>query len=291
MTIKPITYLSVNLGPEAGIDDSLVGVRVVPDGSDSHTVYGRTLKDGEEDCGQAIVLQVGERLVFPERSVRITIRDVDRYSTEGSDGYADIANTVWTWLQFGPSPDLEFFRFIFAAARRLDSAHAHWATSTNQTENVPGEGFIRTRARIFRALGDAESMCIALNRSAMMIRKIPSKFAVSPAVPSIVNEIYPALNAIRNAFEHIDERALGKVHGSAQPDALTIFDQKDFLTSHVLRYAGHSLDLRQQVLPALIDGRQFIFDVASEKAGPSKTLNAPIEFGPVTAKARADWET
>ena len=43
-----------------------------------------------------------------------------------------------------------------------------------------------------------------------------------------------------------------------------------------------SLDLRSQVIPALIASRKFIFDVAIEKGGRAKTVNVPIDFGTYT---------
>ena len=88
----------------------------------------------------------------------------------------------------------------------------------------------------------------------------------------------PALTAIRNAFEHIDERAMDNA-GYEHP---SIFDQIEFVTSGILRYADFSLDLRSQVIPALIASRKFIFDVAIEKGGRAKTVNQPIDFGTYT---------
>ena len=212
----------------------------------------------------------------------MTIQDIDRENTPESDGYAVIANTVWTWLQIGPSPDQSFFNYLFAAARRLDSAYALCVSAMNEFNNPPDESFIKSRARIYRALGNTELMCIALNRADRMIKDIPARFLVSTTVPKEVDTILPALTAIRNAFEHIDERAMGNARHEQQMDALSIFNQIDFVTSGVLRYANYSLDLRLQVIPALVAGRKFIFDVAIEKGGAAKTVNIPIGFGPVT---------
>ena len=282
MTIKPITYISFNLGPDMGIDDLLVGIRVISTGRDGRTVLGRTLNYGEMDSGEGIVLQPGERLLFPPGSVKATIQDIDRENTPGADGYAVIANTVWTWLQIGLSPDQSFFNYLFAAARRLDSAHALCVSAMSEFNNPPDESFIKYRARIYRALGNAELMCIALNRAYRMIKDIPAKFSAVTTVSNEVDTILPALTAIRDAFEHIDERAMGNVRHEQQTDALSIFNQTNFVTSGVLRYANYSLDLRLQVIPALIAGRKFILDVAIEKGGAAKTVNIPIWFGPLT---------
>ena len=48
---------------------------------------------------------------------------------------------------------------------------------------------------------------------------------------------------MRNAFEHIDERAEGKVgRGKSHLDALTIFNQPDFVESSILRYKNYELE-------------------------------------------------
>ena len=60
MPVKPITYISLNLGPNVGATDFIVGVRVVPDGRSGNEVYGRTLDTGETDNGEGILLNVGE---------------------------------------------------------------------------------------------------------------------------------------------------------------------------------------------------------------------------------------
>ena len=115
-----------------------------------------------------------------------------------------------------------------------------------------------------------------------MITLIPNEFTVSAAVPKTVDAIVPPLKEIRDALEHIEERAFEIVNarGDLGPDALTIFDQGDFYSLGVLRYGSHSLDIKADVVPALISARQFIFNVAVEKAGSAMTNNVPLEFFP-----------
>lgn len=96
-----IRFLSVNVTPDVGANDSLVAVRVVPAGRDGTKVYGRTLKPGEVDLGTPVTYDpyAGEKLHFGPGSVQITIQDVDRMAKPGPDGYATISNTVWTWFK------------------------------------------------------------------------------------------------------------------------------------------------------------------------------------------------
>ena len=279
VSIATVRYLSINLGPRVGDNDALIGIRVVPAGRDGNTVLGKTLNYGEPDSGDGITVRLGEKLLFPAGNLKVSIEDIDRENKPAPDGYTNLANTIWTWLQFRPSPDPALFRFLFAAARRLDTAHSLCVSALNERGDRSDEPYIKKRARIFKALGYAELMCVALNRATTMIKEIPSSFTVSMIVPKEVDAILPPSKAIRDALEHIDERAFGiaNARGKRHPDALSIFDQKDFFSLGVLRYANHSLDLKGHVLPALISARQFIFKVAVAKAGAATTYNSPLE--------------
>ena len=281
MVTEPITYIGVNLGPNVGSNDTIVGVRVVPGGRSGSEVYGRTLNSGEPDTGEGITLDSGDTLVFRPGEVKISLGDVDRYAEKGPDGYAPIANTVWTWLQIPPYSNETFFHYYLAASRRIDIAHSLCVSTLHELGVRDEEPFIRTRARVFKALGTAESMCIAINRAFSMIRESPTRFSVSTTVPQKIVALYDDVRAIRNAFEHIDERAMGKAREESQADALSIFNQTDLITSGVLRYASHSINLRTEVIPALLAARRFVYDVISE-VGHTKTLNDRLEFGPFT---------
>ena len=280
MTKKPITHLALHLGPDVGTNDALIGVRVVPVGREGNKIIVKTLNHGQPDSGEGITRNADEKLLLPPGNARITIQDIDKDNTPHADGYAAVSNTIWTWLQIGPSPDPVLFRFLFAAARTLDTAHDLCVNALDELNGPTDEPFIKARARAFRGLGYAELMCVAFNRAVRMIEGIPSEFTVSTEVPKTVRALSASLKDIRDALEHIEERAFEIVnaHGQIHPDALTIFDQGDFYSSGVLRYANHLLDVRADVVPALIVSRQFIFNVAAEKAGAAMTNNTPVEF-------------
>jgi len=276
----PITHISINLTPEVGINSTLSAIRVVPAGQQGGIVFGRTLHHGEEDSGEGIIPQPGQTLVFPVGSLKVSIRDIDQRVDVGEDGYSDMANTVWSWLRLGPKPDFGLFQYLFAAARRLDSAHDNCQSALQEVGRPTNESYIKTRERQIRALGRAEAMCVAFDRATRMLEKLPKRFPISTKTPPSVNSIGTALGSIRDAFEHVDERIFGNAHKESIEEAFTIFDQDDFMKSGILRYAGYSLDLRNDVLPALVEQRSFIYDVAIEKAGSAKTLNVPLRFGP-----------
>ena len=261
-----------------GEGDFLAGVRVVPAGRNGNKVYGRTLNHGEPDSGEGILIKTNEILEFPAGNISVTMADVDRYSAPEADGYASVANTVWTWLVIPPHEDDQtFVNYLLAAARRLDAAHAHCSGALRFLADPPNEKGFRAREVMFDALGEAESMCIALSRAIRMIDQARDTISAPAAVPQEISAIKDAVLAIRNAFEHIDERAVGRARRENFIDAMSVFDQSDFFTTGVLRYAGYSLNIQREVIPALIAGRQFIIEAAT-RAGLRKIVNTPIEW-------------
>lgn len=76
LSIGPIKYISINLGPKVGENGFLAGVRVVPAGRKGNIVYGRTLNPGETDPGEGIPLEVGEILEFPAGSIHVAMAEM-----------------------------------------------------------------------------------------------------------------------------------------------------------------------------------------------------------------------
>lgn len=278
MSIPPIRFISVNLGPEVGTDDTVVGVRAVPSRREGRTVYGRTLNYGECDNGDAILVERGDTLIFPQGSVQVKFADIDRYSEAKPDGYVPLANTVWTWLAIPPrSFNLSASYYLLAAARRLDMAHVHCRAALGTLQDYPGKPFVKARALMFDALGHAESMCIALRRVIGMIQKANARFSIRTPVPTVITAVELGVRSIRDAFEHIDERARGQARHEGPGDAMSVFNQSDFFASGVLRYAGHSLDIQSEAVPAMIAARKFIADAVAA-AGKTKTFNGELKF-------------
>ena len=107
----------------------LFGGRIVPIKREGNIVYVRTLRRGEEDTGEVVPLEPGDRIAFPAGELVIDSRDIDEYhNPKGLGGYRPVANTVWTWHQFA-TEQVSFFLFFFSLARRTDAAHALWASA------------------------------------------------------------------------------------------------------------------------------------------------------------------
>jgi hypothetical protein len=103
---------------------------------------------------------------------------------------------------------------------------------------------------------------VALGRAVDMVRQAADSIGCTVPLPAQVTSSWPALHDIRNAYEHIEDRALGQVHEKPHPDALTIFDQERLLTAGALVYGKHQLDVTKEVPRLLAEVRQFFKDAA-----------------------------
>ena len=250
-----------------GGSEFLYAGRLVEIKREGDTVYARSLRRGEEDTGEGVHVGAGERLVIPKGEMVIDSRIVDEYHNPvGLGGYRPIANTVWAWHQFA-TEQVGFFLFFFALARRTDAAHSLWTMAIQARDTArEGRGSVSARQAHFAALGAAEMTIIALGRCYRMVDGLVERFCSELTVPDSVAETGAAVKAMRDAFEHIDERAQGKVKiGELHPEALSIFDQPSFVASSMLRYRQHELNFESQVIQALVDCRELIMDAVDAR--------------------------
>ena len=288
-TESPITYLSLNQSATVGVPDFFIDVRVMAIGKDGHDVLARTVSHNEDILDFGIQMNAGERLVFPADKLKISIHDLEFRNSKDSNGYAPIANIVWTWLHLSggvdPAQNQHVLYFLESAGRRLDTIYHLWLQSVDITKDFQqasnSESHSDLRAKMSQALGYAELICLGLHRVVEMVRDIPSHFSITfdpHSLHSLETHIVPALRAIRHAIEHIDERTLGNVRQNAHPDAYTIFDQTEFYESGTLTYGNHSLDLKRHILPTIVFCRDRLFQAVVSQSSESRSNNSPIIF-------------
>lgn len=137
-----------------------------------------------------------------------------------------------------------------------------------ERENARGEGAIAQRIGFFRALSEAEVTIIALHRAMNMLQQFDGVFPLGLEIPDRIRKLEPIVKDMRDAFEHIDERAQGKINirGQMDAEALTIFNQPDFIGSSVLHYRGKSLRFHEDVLAALLSCRELVLKVIDLRA-------------------------
>lgn len=245
----------------------LFGARIVPVERKGNRVFVRTLRHGEKDPGETVRLREGDRITFRAGDLVIDSRQIDAMSPKGRGGYATVANTVWTWYQIA-SDRPDFLLFFFALARRLDAAHALWALAEDKREQAREAGGIPQRSDFFNTLATAEMTIIALNRAIEMANTLIAEYCPDLKLPNTVKAIQRPVLDMRNAFEHIGERAQGMVNRTkfSYKDAWSIFNQPDFIEKSVLHYREHSLSFDGDLLAALVECRELIMQAIDSRA-------------------------
>jgi len=265
---QPVYCVILEIGSK---DDILTWARVVPDGRDGSTVYGRTLHSDELDTGLAPQLRPGDKFEFPAGSLSFSVDSVDvSAATKFEDGYASIANTVWTWwsvystLNGKVLPD-DVHRFLLSAARRLDASHEVFSLIHSKLEELDKiEYSIRQRNLIFEIMGLVEIAIVAMNRALQMAFQIHERYSLTIHFPDSVKNKLPVLKKIRDAYEHIEDRALGLVRGKPHIDAVSIFDYERLFKEGIATYGNYELDIYKEAIQLLIDTRQYLKEATSE---------------------------
>ena len=156
-------------------------------------------------------------------------------------------------------------RNVLAAARRLDTAHRSFERIHQRldTFDANGPGPV-VRLEVFEIVGDLETAVVALSRANDMAMQVGGLATITTPIPSSLTQMSTGLTKIRDAYEHIGDRAQGNVN--RKPDsqqALTIFDWTSMLAERVIAYADERLALAD-VPQLFLDTRTFLKAAASE---------------------------
>ena len=291
---EPITHIGLCLGSKKGGNDIPFDVRVLPTGKEGNKVFGRTLRFGEEDSGEGIVVEDGETLIFPPKSVAFDIRDVDsRIKSErhgwGDVRYRNISPTLYLWQFINPNTGKEHYallNLLLSVARRLDVGYALYEKSYSylhdMEEDAPNEEILSNHVK---GWGLVEALIILLYRCAVMLERLyeelgKKEIARDIAIPPGFSEITSKLLVFRNSIEHIDERAYGKINPSKKDPQIahSIFIQNEFFSSGILRYGGDKLDIGNDVLQFLIKTRTNLLLLGSHLMGSEVIYEGEFSF-------------
>lgn len=234
---------------------------------------------GEEDPGVSVSYDPGAGEKFELSDVKVTIYDIDRIAEVDSNGYAPVTYTIHTWLKLCAPVDQKLFLFLVAASKRLDTAYFAYSQLVSIVKEISGP-FPHQCQKMITVLGISEFLCIALNRAVNMLQQISEKFPINLQLPDSITRRAQSLREIRNAFEHIEQRALGQVRTKDHQDAFTIFDQRKLFTEGMLIYGNHRLSIQEDIIKILLDARQAILNVAIRISGgdvlPGKLNNYSV---------------
>ncbi len=198
-------------------------MRLVPTSRQPGRVYARTLRHGEEDDGRRVHVEPGESVTIEQLTVELDHVDAQQEATDS--GYVPLTPVLWSWLSIGERSEVQY-RYLLAAARRLDQANEgliaveRYRVAANEGASL-GSTF---RRYAFALIGAVETTVVALGRAIDMAKKAAASIGTTVELPQAITTMEDAVVAIRNAYEHIEDRALGTVHGKSDLVALTIFD-------------------------------------------------------------------
>jgi len=251
-----------------GADLYLFATRVIPVRREPGHVYARTLRRGEADDGTRVHLRPGDTLTFEEGAILAELEAIDDWERAGIEhGWVPLTPVLWTWLGFVPTRDAAHVRYLLAAARRLDEAARLVDQTTSLRDQLAsqistGQVGPLPRRTFFKLVGATEVAVVALERVVDMAEKAPTLLATPHALPAPVTTKREAMRQVRNAYEHIEDRAFGRDRQRVDPSVLTIFDHHELVTNNRIAYRGHTLDLATEVPQLLTELRAYFKTIA-----------------------------
>jgi|GEM_PF-2522888 len=266
--LKAISHISINLNDVVGDKKGfLLGLRVIPIRRESGKIIVRTLRYDEVDNGERVHLKPGESMNFEVGSILLDLEHVDRLETATSSGHVPLTPVLSNWfLTMREQPEPGWFRYLFSAARRMDAANLLFIEVQRRREELanPDIAGPMIRRSSYELIGAVEMAIIALARSVDMVVNANTLIGCQIPVPTIIEDSREALRQIRNAYEHIEDRALGNNNGRADSNALTIFDHMTLLTESRISYGEFELDLNVQLSSIFREVRDFLKAAAKE---------------------------
>jgi hypothetical protein len=254
----PISAVGLHTSDQVGANDMMFPLRVVPDGRVPGTVYARTLRFDELDDGRRIHVRPGETLTLAPGSVNVNLDAIDEYYRKVDparpDGSLATALRVWFGISTGHLP--EVLLLTSAAAYRLDAAQHLLRRAEEVRRSLEHVGDHSAAAQVAKAdelIHLAQEGIVALARCIAIIRRCIARSAFEVAIPAPIANRMLAIKDIRDAYEHIDERALGRVGNKRDEDerSFMIFDHRPLVRNGLIEYRDHRLALSD--LPEVVE--------------------------------------
>ena len=124
---------------------------------------------------------------------------------------------------------------------------------------------------MFQSLAMAEVTVISLSRGVEMLYRLEENFRLDLQIPERIGAFREPLRRMRNALEHIDDRAMGEARDGTAEGAMSIFIQPLFVDKGVLTYAGEGILFSTGIPKALIQCREVIMRVIDVRPGCETT--------------------
>jgi hypothetical protein len=155
-----------------------------------------------------------------------------------ADGYMPITDLLWVRGRMLGVPSDEAWRLFWSAARRLDGGHRQVERIRKALEGLPPTESPAGRQAMQEVVGDAEMAIWAIDKALDITVRIQGAYRIAGKFPTIIQEKRPLVEALRDHYSHIDDRALGKVKGEPDPSAedafefAPMFSSREFTDGH-----------------------------------------------------------
>lgn len=254
----PIAAVGLCAGGEVGANDVMFSLRVVPGGRALGVVYGRTLRFGEADDGRRVHVRPGESFALAKGSLSVGLdaidefyRQVDPERPEGS-----LATALRVWFGIGTHHVVEAGMLTTAAAYRLDAAQHLLRRAEGTRDSLQAEDDLsgaQVVAKVDELIHLVQEGIVALARCIALIERGVETSTFAIPLPAEIESYKDVIKDIRDAYEHIDERAFGRVGVRRVPDerAFMIFEHEGLVRSGVIEYLDHRLVLSE--LPKVLE--------------------------------------
>jgi tetratricopeptide (TPR) repeat protein len=188
------------------------------------------------------------------------------------DGYEPLAIGLMVYAGAAGFPREEKFWYVASAARRLDAAHRLFEEVRKGLDDYKTTG--GHIADLFDILGDIELAIVAMHRAIDMAGEASHKLNLSSTLPANIEHKRKAIKELRDAFEHIDDRALGNIRRgkSDKQQAHTLFANifgkagigQTLLTQRKLTYRQWWLEIDTEATELFKAVRKYLRDAGVE---------------------------
>ncbi len=204
----------------------------------------------------------------------------EREKMRRSDGYVPVCEDMIlaSAVGGGTMPPADAFRYLMTAGRRLDGAHVLLERTRSLVDELKPiddqyrrdatQGFFddqRMRQHFFQMVNEAEMTVIALHRAIKMVERASRdlQLAEAPPLPEEVQACSEAIKTIRDSYEHIDDRVMGKVNRrgktSAEAYAATMQAREGLLGERRWKYLHCSVGIDAEATTLMVELRDHLW--------------------------------
>ena len=197
-----------------------------------------------------------------ESVVTVNLPRLELAPPPGPDGYRLIEFGIVIGSAMVGYPLDESFRYITSAAGRLDTAHRQFGRVREELDNYDPTAPVDF-ASVGQIVGDAQLAMIALYRALDAAKKLPASLQLGiryPAFPPSVSRKIQTVAALRHAYEHIDERAVGRIRRKNRPEEarLVFVGLIDLLEHRRARIGRRSLAVDNEASDLMVATRLYL---------------------------------